>query len=239
MSNKKSAIKIAFPLTIPVMLGYLFVGMAFGILLSSKGFGAGWAALMSLTIYAGSMQFVAVDLLAEAAPLVTVALVTLAVNFRHVFYGLSFIQDFDRAGARKPYMIFSLTDETYSLLFSAQIPPEADKGMVQFWIALLNQCYWITGAVAGALAGALIPFNTTGIDFAMTALFVVIFIEQWKALASHLPALIGLGAALVCLWLFGKDQFVIPAMLLMSAGLLLLKKPIGTALTADTEACHE
>lgn len=235
MNRKKSAIKVAFPLTIPVMLGYLFVGMAFGVVLSSRGFHAGWAALMSIFIYAGSMQFVAVDLLSSQAPLITAALVTLAVNFRHIFYGLSFIQDFDKAGAKKPYMIFSLTDETYSLLFSAQIPPDVDKSMVQFWIALLNQCYWVAGAIVGALAGAFIPFDTTGIDFAMTALFVVIFIEQWKALPTHLPALIGLGIAMGSLALLGGDQFIIPAMVLIAAALLGLKKPIGAALDAKQE----
>lgn len=192
MRQLKLALRAAFPRTVPVMVGYLFLGAAFGILLESKGYGFGWAALMSIFIYAGSMQFVAVDLLATGAGFLQVILMTLMVNIRHVFYGISMLGKFRNLGAKKPYMIFSLTDETFSLLCTAEPPKNVDRNWFFFFIALFNQLYWIVGSVVGGLLGSSFSFNTQGIDFAMTALFVVIFVNQWREAKSHVPALVGL-----------------------------------------------
>ena len=213
MRQLKLALRAAFPRTVPVMVGYLFLGAAFGILLESKGYGFGWAALMSIFIYAGSMQFVAVDLLATGAGFLQVILMTLMVNIRHVFYGISMLGKFRNLGAKKPYMIFSLTDETFSLLCTAEPPKNVDRNWFFFFIALFNQLYWIVGSVVGGLLGSSFSFNTQGIDFAMTALFVVIFVNQWREAKSHVPALVGLVCSLVCLLLFGADNFILPALI--------------------------
>lgn len=227
MRKKKKALKAAFPHTIPVLLGYLFIGIAFGILLRDKGLGAGWAALMSTLIYAGSMQFVALNFFAGGWSLASIALMTLMVNLRHMFYGLSMLDAFKSMGRKKPYMIFSLTDETFSLLCSAQPPEGVDKDSFLFCMALLDHVYWIAGSVLGSLIGSLIPFDSTGIDFAMTALFVVIFVEQWQAMRNHLPALSGVGAALLCLSLFGPNRFILPTLVLIAGLLALFRKSMA------------
>lgn len=226
---KKSALKAAFPLTIPVMAGYLVLGFGFGIYLQSNGYHFGWALLMSLTIYAGSMQYVAVSLLTGGASLITAAVMTLMINARHLFYGISMLDKYKNTGSKKVFLIFQLTDETYALVCSAKTPEGVDKSWFYFFISMLNQLYWVTGSVLGAALGAAIPFNTTGIDFAMTALFVVIFIEQWLTSRQHLPALIGLAASLVCLLVFGPGQFVIPSMIAIMAVLALFRKPLESS----------
>ena len=200
--NRKT-LAAAFPVTVPVLMGYLAIGMAFGLMLQSAGYGVGWALLMSLTIYAGSGQYLGVSLLAAGAPLGQVAFLTLMINFRHLVYGLSMLEKFRGMGARKLYMIFSLTDETYALLSSAQAPVGVNPKNFYFAIALLDHAYWILGSVIGAVAGALIPIDTQGIDFAMTALFVVIAIDQWKAYKNHFPALLGAAATVVFLIVVG------------------------------------
>jgi 4-azaleucine resistance transporter AzlC len=209
-----------------VLLGYSFVGFAFGMLLQDKGFNFLWALFISLSVYAGSMQFVMLNFFSGGLGLIEAAFMTLAVNFRHIFYGLSFLDDFRDMGARKPYMIFSLTDETYSLLCAAKMPSGIDKRWFMFFIALLNQLYWIIGSVVGAVAGEFLTFNSTGIDFAMTALFVVIFVEQWLTYPSHAPALAGLACALVALIIFGADSFVIPAMILIACVLMAMRSGV-------------
>lgn len=209
--NRK-AIAAAFPVTIPVLMGYLAIGVAFGLMLQSIGYSAPWAVLMSLVIYAGSGQYLGVSLLAMGAPLTEVALMTFIVNFRHLVYGLSLLEKFHGMGLRKFYMMFSLTDETYALLSSAQPPEGVRPHDFYFWIALLNHSYWIAGSVIGAVAGQLLGFDTTGVDFAMTALFIVIAIDQWKSYPRHLPALLGCGVTVVCLALFGPDQMLVPAL---------------------------
>ena len=220
----KQALKAAFPLTLPVMAGYLVLGVGFGILLESKGYSFLWAGLMSLTIYAGSMQYVAVDLLSGGASLLSALLMTLVINARHLFYGLSMLEPYRKAkGGKKAYLIHGLTDETYSLVCSAVPPAGVERAALCFWITLLDQCYWFLGSVAGGLLGQLIPFDTTGIDFAMTALFVVIVTEQWLTSKRHLPALVGGGVSLACLLLFGADAFLIPAMVGIAASLMLLR----------------
>ena len=222
-----AALRAAFPITIPVLLGYLFVGIAFGLLLQGKGYSVLWAILMSVFIYAGSMQFIAINFLTGGFSLLSVALMTAMVNARHLFYGLSMLDRFkDVTQPKKGYLIFGLTDETYSLLCSQNAPEGVDRGWFLFFIALLDQLYWITGSVIGSVAGSLIAFNTKGIDFAMTALFVVIFLEQWKSAHSPLPAVIGLGSSLLCLLVFGPANFILPSMGLIVLLLTVLRRPI-------------
>jgi len=217
------AFKVALPYTLPVLMGYLFLGIAFGVLLSSKGYHVGWALLMSVVIYAGSMQFVAIELLVSPFNLVTVFFVTLLVQARHLFYGLSLLDKFKISKILKPYMIFSLTDETYSLLCSTEPPAGVDKKWFMFFIAILNHSYWIIGCVIGNLAGTVFSFDPTGIDFAMTALFIVIFVEQWEKSKQHAPALLGLGLTLISLLIFGSDNFLIFALIGIFISLTLLQ----------------
>ncbi len=227
MTDTKKTLKTAFFKSLPIMAGYIVLGTGFGILLTSKGYARWWALLMSLTIYAGSMQYVAIDLLTAGASLISTALMTLMVNARHLFYGVSMLSRYRDTGKAKPYLIFALTDETYSLVCSDElIPSGVDKKRYFLFVSLLNQFYWVLGSVIGGLLGSFLTFNTNGIDFAMTALFVVIFTEQWEKNKNHIPALIGVISSVLCLILFGAQRFLIPAMLLISALLLLLRKPI-------------
>ena len=220
---KRKIWKAALPYTLPVCTGYIFLGIAFGVLMVSGGFSPLWALLMSVCIYAGSMQFVAVDLLAGPFAPLTAALMTLMVNARHMVYGLSMLERFKICGKLKPYMMFSLSDETYSLLCSAKPPEGMDKKWFMFFIALMDQLYWIAGTAIGALAGSLISFDSTGIDFAMTALFIVIFVEQWESTKDHIPAILGLAVTLLCLVIFGPDWFIIAAMAGIFVSLTLLR----------------
>lgn len=219
----KKALRPAFTVTIPVLCGYLFIGFAFGVMLRDAGFAPPWAFLSSLTIYAGSGQYLLVSLLSANASLVTVAVMTLLLNCRHIFYGLSFLEQFQQMGRAKPYMIFSLTDETYSLLCSLKTPEDVDPNAMRLAIALLDQSYWIIGSVIGAVIGGVLPFDSAGIDFAMTALFTVIFVEQWKNNKCHIPAFLGLGAAAVSLALLGPDKFILPAMLAICVMLVAMR----------------
>lgn len=213
-------IRLAFVNTLPVMAGYIFLGIGFGILLYSKGFGVWWALLISLTVYAGSMQFLAVNLLAGGAGLLYTALTTLAVNARHLFYGVSLVEKYRDTGKRKPYLVFSLSDETYSLVCGEKAGDRAvDKHRYFFLVSLLDHIYWVTGSVVGGLLGGVIPFNIQGIDFALTALFITIFVEQWISTENHRPALMGVGISVVCLFVFG-EHFLIPALCLITALLL-------------------
>lgn len=223
-SVQKNTLKYAWKASLPVMAGYLVLGIGFGVLLEDKGYGWWWAALMSLTIYAGSMQYVAVDLLAGSATIVSAALMTVFVNIRHVFYGLTMLEKYNATGREKPYLIFALTDETYSLVCSAQLPDSIDEKRYDLYISLLNQCYWVIGSVMGAVAGAMIPFSSTGIDFSMTALFVVIFVEQWEKTKQHLSAVSGIVISVLCRIVFGASSFLIPAMIGILAAMLLEKR---------------
>ena len=224
----KSNAKTAFLATLPVMAGYVVLGTGFGILLSSKGYGPLWSLAMSLFIYAGSMQYLAVDLLTGGATLITAALTTLMVNARHLFYGISMIDKYKDTGKYKPYLIFALTDETYTLNCGALPEGVTDAPTYYFLVSLFNHSYWVAGSLLGGLLGYVIPFNTEGIDFALTALFVTVFVEQWLSTKDHIPALIGVGSSVVCLFLFGADGFLIPAMVLITALLALYGKKGGT-----------
>lgn len=219
---KKTVVR-AFRDSIPVLMGYLVLGFGFGILLQDKGYHVGWAFLMSLTIYGGSMQYAAVDLLSSGAALLTTAVMTVVINARHFFYGISMLEKYKQAGRFKPYLIFSLTDETYSLLCSAYLPEGLNKKQYYFFVSLFNHFYWICGGVLGAWFGSLISFNSAGIEFSMTALFVVIFVEQWMNEKRHLPAVIGVLVSVICILIFGADNFIIPAMIAISLLLALLR----------------
>lgn len=213
----KNTLKTAFKATIPVLTGYLVLGFGFGIVLKSAGYGILTAFFMSLFIYAGSMQYVAVGLLAGGASLLTVALTTLMVNARHLFYGISMLEKYRGAGKYKPYLIFALTDETYSLVCQdhGEIASE-QQIQYDFFVSLLNQIYWVAGSVLGAVAGTVLTFDSEGIDFALTALFLTVLLEQWLTAKDHVPALIGVLSSLVCLLLFGSDRFLIPAMVVIT-----------------------
>ena len=229
------AFRAAFPATVPVLMGYLAIGMAFGLMLEAIGYNFIWAFFMSVTIYAGSGQYLGVELLGTAAALGSVALLTFIINFRHLVYGLSMLEKFKGMGLRKLYMIFSLTDETYALLSSARVPERVDPHAYYFAIALLDQSYWILGSVLGSVAGALIGFDTTGIDFAMTALFLVIAVDQWQTYRSHLPVLLGSGVTVVSLALLGPDAMLIPALCVIVVSLLLLRTRLDARAEAQTE----
>lgn len=202
----------------------MVLGIGFGILMRNAGYGVLWTAAMSLFIYAGSMQYVGVGLLDGGASVLTTAITTLMVNARHLFYSISMIDKYKDAGRYKPYLIFALTDETYSLLCDGIIPEGADPNQYQFLVSSFNHCYWVTGSIIGNLLGAVLPFSTAGIEFSMTALFVAAFTEQWLTTEDHLPALTGLLCTLLCLVLFGRDNFLIPAMLLITLVLTILPR---------------
>lgn len=227
MRGYKKAFRRAFPYTIPVLTGYLFIGIAFGVMYAEKGYSALWAVLMSVMVYAGSGQYLAVNFFVPGVSFLHVAFMTLMVNIRHVFYGISLLDKFHRMGKKRWYMIFSLTDETYSLLCTVKIPKDVEEEKFLFTIALLDQCYWIIGSAIGGILKNVLPFNAEGIEFAMTALFVVIFIEQWLEKKNRIPAAIGVGAAFLCLQIFGSANFVFPTMILCVLVLFASRKRIS------------
>lgn len=217
-------IRQAFYKSVPVMAGYVVLGTGFGILMRNAGYGVLWTAAMSAFIYAGSMQYVGVSLLTSGASVLTTALTTIMVNARHLFYSISMIDTYKDAGQFKPYMIFALTDETYSLLCDGTTPDGTEPNLYRFFVSLFNQCYWVSGSVLGSLLGTVLPFPTTGIEFSMTALFVAAFTEQWLTTKDHVPALTGLLSTLLCLLVFGRERFLIPAMLLITLILTILRR---------------
>lgn len=231
MILRRKILAAAFPHTVPVLMGYLSIGIVFGWMLSAIGYNPLWAVAMSTTIYAGSGQYLGVSLLEHASPLADVAFLTLVLNFRHLVYGLSLLEKFKGAGWRKVYLIFALTDETYALLSSVQAPEGMDEKRFYFTISLLDHLYWILGSLAGAVAGSLITINTQGIDFAMTALFIVIAIDQWQSAHSHFPVFLGAVGTLVCLLIFGPEngRFLIPSLGILVAGLLFARPRLTEA----------
>lgn len=224
---KKRIAKLAFIKSLPVMAGYIVLGIGFGILLRNAGYGAVWAFAMSLLIYAGTMQYVGVGLISGGASVITAVITTIMVNARHLFYSISMVDRYKDSGKFKPYLIFALTDETYSLLSDGTMPEgistNEDIAFYRFLVSFFNQCYWITGSVLGSLLGEVLPFSTEGIEFSMTALFIASFTEQWLQTKDHIPALTGLIGTAVCLAVFGSERFLIPAMLLITLILTLLR----------------
>ena len=218
--GKMSSISKAFYKTVPVMAGYIVLGTGFGILLRNAGYGMLWALSMSLFIYAGSMQYVGVGLLTGGASVITTAITTIMVNGRHLFYSISMIDKYKNAGKYKPYMIFALTDETYSLLCD----DNDNDNLYRFLVSLFNQSYWVMGTLIGSILGKVIPFSTRGIEFSMTALFIASFTEQWITSKNHVPAVIGILCTTLCLVLLGPDKFLIPAMFLITFVLTLIRR---------------
>ena len=232
--SKKAALLAAFPNTIPVLTGYIVLGAAYGILMDSKGFHLFWILLSSIFIYAGSMQFVSVTLLASDFNLLGAILMTLAVNARHIFYGISMLKKYRGLGRLKPYLIYSLTDETFSIVCSAKIPEQVDRGWFYFFVSLLDHCYWVIGSFIGGLLGSMIDFNTNGIDFVLTALFVVILINQWQSSSNHIPAIIGIVCSVACRFIFGASGFIIPSMAVILFFVTLLKNPMEKMMQEST-----
>ena len=221
---KPKAFKQVFLDTVPVLTGYLFLGIGFGILLAEQtGKGPLWAALMAIFVFAGSGQYLAVELLRDSSDLVGAAVAIFLVNARHIFYGISLIDAYKNAGLKKLYLIFGLTDETYSLVTQKQPPEGMARHIYCLLVTGLNHIYWIVGCVLGNLAGSYIPISFQGVEFVLTALFVTLFVDQWLGAKNHLPALIGVGCTAVCLAVIGKDYFLIPSMVLI-AGLLIAAK---------------
>lgn len=225
----KKAARCAFPYTIPIFAGFWFLGMTYGIYMKVSGFSFIYPMLMSLTIFGGSLEFVAVELLLSAyAPLHTL-IIALVIQARHLFYGISMLDKYKETGWKKFYLIFGMCDESFSINYSAQIPPDIDRGWFMFFVTLFNHLYWVFGATTGGILGSLISFNTEGLDFVMTAMFVVIFLEQWLKEKKHYTSLIGISVSAIFLILFGADSFMIPTMLCILCLLTVLKGPIGKA----------
>lgn len=230
MQNKRKVLKkalyAAFPNTIPILAGFLFLGMTYGIYMNVSGFSFWYPCLMSLTIFAGSVEFVAVNLLLGAFHPIQALAMTLMLNARHLFYGISMLDRFRGLGLKKIYLIFGMCDETFSINYTAEIPPDVDRGWFMFFVTLLNHLYWFAGATLGGVFGSFITFNTEGLDFVMTAMFVVIFLEQWLKEERHESSLLGIGLSVLSLIAFGADGFLIPAMLSILAVLILLRRPL-------------
>lgn len=223
---RTKALKAAFPYTIPIFAGFWFLGLAYGIYMNVSGFSFIYPMIMSITIFGGSLEFIAVSmLLAPFAPLQTLTM-TLIVQARHLFYGLSMLDKYKDMGWKKFYLIFGMCDESFSINYTADIPEGIDKGWFMFWVTLLNQLYWVTGATLGGLAGSLLKFDTSGLDFVMTAMFVVIFLEQWLKEKKHYTAIIGLVSTVLCRVGFGADSFMIPTMICIILLLTFFRKPI-------------
>ena len=223
-AENKSILKKAFTATLPIMAGYLVLGMGFGIILRSKGYGVLWSFAMSTVIYAGSMQYLAIELICGGAGLLTTALTTLMVNARHLFYGISMVEKYKNAGKAKPYLIYALSDETYSLVCVDMDMEEGERNKFCLFVTALDQFYWVLGSVLGSLLGEVISFNTEGMDFALTALFVTVFVEQWLSTRDHAAAIVGVGASVICLVLFGSGSFLIPSMVAITLALTLMRK---------------
>lgn len=230
MQNKRTILKkalfAAFPNTIPILAGFLFLGMTYGIYMNVSGFSFWYPCLMSLTIFAGSVEFVAVNLLLGAFHPIQALAMTLMLNARHLFYGISMLDRFRGLGLKKIYLIFGMCDETFSINYTAEIPPDVDRGWFMFFVTLLNHLYWFAGATLGGIFGSFLTFNTEGLDFVMTAMFVVIFLEQWLKEKRHESSILGIGLSILSLIAFGADGFLIPAMLSILAVLTLLRKPL-------------
>lgn len=227
MAGKKiKALKAAFPHTIPIFAGFWFLGMTYGIYMNASGFSFWYPMVMSAAIFAGSMEFITANMLLGAFDPIQAFLMTLMVNARHIFYGISMLDKFKGMGWKKIYLIFGMCDETFSVNYSVDAPEGVDKGWFMFFVTLLNQLYWVSGATLGAIFGTVIKFNLAGIDFAMTAMFAVIFLEQWLSEKNHASSVIGLAVSVLSLIIFGADSFIIPAMAAILLILTLSRKAL-------------
>lgn len=222
----KKAFCAAFPHTIPILAGFLFLGIAYGIYMNVSGFSPVYPIIMSLTIFAGSVEFVAVNLLLGAFNPLGALIMTLMINARHLFYGISMLDKYNGTGMKKYYLIFGMCDESFSINCTANIPKDVDKGWFMLFVTLLNHTYWVLGAAIGGVFGSLVKFNTNGLEFVMTALFVVIFLEQWMKETTHHSSLLGVGISLLCLVIFGGESFIIPSMFMILGTLTLMKKSL-------------
>jgi 4-azaleucine resistance transporter AzlC len=223
LDDKIKALKAAFPHTIPIFTGFIFIGIAYGILMNSKGYGFGWSLFFSLVVFAGSAQYVAITFLTSVFNPVYALMMSLMINARHLFYGISLIEKFKDTGKLKPFLIYGLCDETFSVVCSAEPPEGVDKSWFLFFITFLNYTYWALGSALGGLIGSMVSFNTKGLDFVLTALFVVIFIGQWKSQKDRRPAIIGVVSTIICLIAFGPNNFIIPSMIIILTVLTILK----------------
>jgi len=226
-NNLKRALKAAFPHTIPVLTGFTFLGIAYGVLMSSKGYGVWWTALASFLVFAGSAQYIAITFLTSVFNPIYALLMTLMINARHLFYGISLLDKYKNTGKLKPYLIFGLCDETFSIVCSTEPPPGVNRKWFIFFITLLDHSYWVLGSILGGLLGSMISFNTQGLDFVLTALFVVIFLGQWKAQKNHKPAIIGILCSIGCLIVFGPSNFIIPSMAAILVILTVFRKNLA------------
>lgn len=225
-TNIKKAFKAAFPYTIPIFAGFWFLGLTYGIYMNVSGFSFLYPMLMSITIFAGSMEFITANMLLGSFNPVQAFLMTLMINARHLFYGISMLDRFRGTGLKKLYLIFGMCDETFSINYTAEIPSDVDRGWFMFFVTFLNHFYWFSGSALGGIFGSFIHFDTEGLDFVMTAMFVVIFMEQWLKDKQHISALLGLGISILCLLIFGADNFIIPSMAAMLLMLTGMRKPI-------------
>lgn len=216
----------AFPYTVPILAGFLFLGITYGIYMNVSGFSFLYPMLMSMTVFAGSAEFVTVSILLGGFEPLQAFLMILMINARHLFYGISLLEKYRGTGWKKFYLIFGMCDESFSVNCSAEIPENADKGWFMFFVTLLNQTYWVTGATLGGIFGSFISFNTEGLDFCMTAMFVVIFLENWLKEKNHTSSVIGIILPVICLIVFGPDKFIIPSMLMIIAALTFLRRPL-------------
>ena len=223
---KKKAFRAALPYSLPICIGFLFIAMSYGFLMRSRGFSVFYPMAMSAFIFAGSMEFVAVELLLSAYAPLHAFLLTLMVNARHLFYGISMLEKYKGMGWKKPYLIYAMCDETFSVNYTAEIPEGVGRGWFYFFVSLLDEFYWFLGATLGGILGGLLRFNTEGLDFVMTAMFVVIFMDQWLKEKHHFSAWIGLIASVACLLIFGADNFLIPTMICILVALTALRKPV-------------
>lgn len=221
---RRKALKAAFPCTIPIMTGFIFLGAAYGIYMNASGFSFVYPLFMSMLIYGGSLEFVAVEMLLSPFAPLQVFIMALLVQARHLFYGLSMLDKFKGTGWKKFYLIYGMCDETFSVNYTADIPEDVDRGWFMFFVTLLNQFYWVASATTGGIVGSLLKINTDGISFVMTAMFVVIFMDQWLKENQHISSLIGLGVSLICLLIFGADSFMIPTMITIVVLLTVLRQ---------------
>ena len=220
---QKTIIKDAFIKTLPILVSYMVLGFGFGILLRTAGYGLLWAMAMSIFIYAGSMQFVGVSLITGPATIVMTILTTIMVNARHLFYSISMIKKYQDAGKIKPYLAFALTDETYAVLSNEDYKDQDNQYLFYFLVSIFNQSYWVIGTMLGSIFHQVLPFNTAGIEFSMTALFIAAFTEGWVRGKNRVPAILGLTITLACRLVFGQEIFLIPAMLIITMALIILR----------------